>query len=49
MASVRKLRDGKYEKLDFLGTLRYDLFIRNGLNTPTAWDSLDPVVNVPTN
>jgi len=47
MNSVRKLHAGKYEKLDFIGTVRYDLFIRNGINLPTAWDSLDPVVNVP--
>lgn len=46
MNSVRKLHDGKYEKLDFIGTIRYDLFLRNGLPTPTAWDGLDPAVNV---
>ena len=45
MDSVRRLHAGKYEKLDFIGMVRYDLFIRNGLNTPTAWDGLDPVVN----
>jgi hypothetical protein len=45
MNSVRKLHAGKYEKLDFIGTVRYDLFIRNGIETPTEWTSLDPVVN----
>ena len=45
MNSVKKLHAGKYEKLDFIGTVRYDLFIRNGIETPTEWNSLDPVVN----
>jgi len=45
MDSVRRLHAGKYESLDFIGMVRYDLFIRNGLDTPTQWDGIDPVVN----
>ncbi len=39
----RLLHDGKYDKLDPLGRMRYLLFIRTGIPLPQSWSSLlDP-------
>jgi hypothetical protein len=44
VASVKALHNGNYEQLNWLGRLRYDIFVRSGLNPPIAWDVLDPGV-----
>jgi hypothetical protein len=42
MAEVKLLHAGRWEKLDLLERVRYDLFVRPGLPMPIAWSFLDP-------
>ena len=44
MNSVRDLHNGRYEQLDPIGKLRYELFVRVGLMPPTHWSGLNPSV-----
>jgi hypothetical protein len=45
MDDVQTLHDGPYESLDPLGQLRFLLFTRNGISTPTQWSGLNPSVD----
>jgi hypothetical protein len=45
MKGVAALRDGEYEKLDDVGKVRYNLFVRFGLIPPASWNVIDPAVN----
>jgi hypothetical protein len=42
---VKNFQEGRYEKLDRLGKLRYQLFLRFGLRPPTQWSFIDPSVS----
>jgi hypothetical protein len=44
--SVKLLHDGKYDKLDTVGKVRYVLFVKPGLGAflPTQWHFLNPSV-----
>jgi len=44
MDSVKLLRAGSYEKLDWLGKIRYHLFVRLDIYLPERWSFLDPSV-----
>lgn len=44
MNGLRDLHAGNYQQLDFLGKVRYQLFIRTGVPLPTSWSSLNPSV-----
>jgi hypothetical protein len=45
MNGLVALHTGRYDRLDWLGKIRYQIFIRWGLETPTHWDFLDPSVS----
>jgi hypothetical protein len=45
MKGVADLHAQRYDKLDLLGKIRYQLFVRWGLDPPTEWDVLNPSVN----
>ena len=42
MKGVTDLHSGRYDRLDRIGKLRYQLFVRWGLHPPIHWDFLDP-------
>jgi len=44
MNSVKLLQAGKYEQLDPVGKMRYELFVRWGIFVPTQWTFLDPTI-----
>ena len=44
MDSVKLLHAGSYEKLDWLGKIRYHLFVRLDIYLPERWSFLDPSV-----
>jgi hypothetical protein len=45
MKGVSDLHAGHYDRLDLLNKIRFQLFVRWGLEPPTEWDFLDPSVN----
>ncbi len=45
LQGVTDLRNGDYEKLNWVGKIRYQLFVRFGLHPPTRWKLLDPAIN----
>ena len=44
MQGVRQLQEGKYDELDWIGKIRYTLFVRIGLLPPIKWRFLTPSV-----
>jgi hypothetical protein len=46
MKGVENLHSGHDDRLDWLGKIRYQLFMRWGLSPPTEWDFLNPSVNI---
>jgi hypothetical protein len=45
MQGVANLHAQRYDRLDILGKIRYQLFVRWGLEPPTEWDMINPSVN----
>jgi hypothetical protein len=45
MKGVADLHARRYDRLDILGKIRYQLFVRWGLDPPTQWDMINPSVN----
>lgn len=45
MKGVADLHAQRYDRLDILGKIRYQLFVRWGLEPPIKWDMLDSSVN----
>jgi hypothetical protein len=45
LKSVADLHARRYDRLDVLGKIRYQLFVRWGLDPPTQWDMINPSVN----
>jgi hypothetical protein len=45
MKGVADLHAQRYDRLDLLGKIRYQLFIRWGIDPPTEWDMLNPAVS----
>lgn len=45
MKGVEDLHARRYDRLDILGKIRYQLFVRWGLDPPTQWDMINPSVN----
>jgi hypothetical protein len=45
MKGVANLHAQRYDRLDLLGKIRYQLFVRWGLDPPTDWDVINPSVN----
>jgi hypothetical protein len=45
LKGVSDLHEGHYEHLDILGKIRYQLFVRWGLDPPMHWRIFDPSVN----
>ena len=39
------LQEGDYEALDWVGKLRYQLFVRFGIHPPASWGLLEPSVS----
>ena len=46
MKGVTDLHARRYDRLDILGKIRYQLFVRWGLDPPTQWDMINPSVSV---
>jgi hypothetical protein len=44
MKGVHLLHEGDYDQLDWIGRLRYNLFIRWSVPLPTDWTFLDPTI-----
>jgi hypothetical protein len=44
MHGLSKLRSGRYDDLDILGKIRYNLFVRWGLVPPSEFTFLDPSI-----
>ena len=44
MNGLKTLHNGPYEKLDWLGKIRYQLFVRTGIPPPISWTFLTPTV-----
>ena len=45
MNGVYALHNDKYKELNKVGKLRYIMFIKSDIPTPTVWSSLDPTVS----
>ncbi len=45
MKQVEALHSDKYNELDHINKIRYVMFIKSDIPTPTAWSSLDPSVS----
>lgn len=45
MKEVQALHNDKYNELDRINKIRYVLFIKSDIPTPTAWSSFDPSIS----
>ena len=45
MRGVDYLRAGAHDRLDYLGKVRYQLFVRWGLHPPEQWSVLNPTIH----